>query len=491
MKKYSIGLLLLLLMVSCASKQEVKTEVFSAEKPYTLEIKKDRSYYQAERIVSRLHKMGLEAYILEENNTDGIWYRVMSGALRDSVAVAEYTHFLDSAFHLEPTTMLDYLNMDSAERIPVTSVEVVERPRIQANPPSVPNSVNEVIKKFPENNMFYLQNISILTLTAQAIESSEGQKIDMPRGVSLSYFRQKECSAIAAVIYEDNLYGDKFTLHVARCKERTKIQEASLVPTRSEYNEYALLLCSDIADLILDTDDYEEEKKDIFELDAYSHLSGYKVSFNTKNVRRVYYIFTDESGDYIYMAQSTKEDDQEIVDFLSGIGKGEGLVEFDEFYNSFYLLPDNPEVDDVFLGYYVDRLTWSYARSKGYQKWAKRMVGHWQVTFCFANEDKGFWSASLFDLLTPKAKDSIYKTLYRANLNADARRKIYGVEGAAIYAIDWWDFENELTEINFGYDRYVVALDGSDYFTERDLIRRAELLQLLPGGYVAKKDSIE
>jgi UDP-2-acetamido-3-amino-2,3-dideoxy-glucuronate N-acetyltransferase len=50
------------------------------------------------------------------------------------------------------------------------------------------------------------------------------------------------------------------------------------------------------------------------------------------------------------MAQSTKEDDKEIIDFLSGIGKGEGLVDFDEFYNTFYTMPDNPAEDDVFLG---------------------------------------------------------------------------------------------------------------------------------------------
>lgn len=484
--RFSFLLFILIFITSCGQK-EVKTEIFNEDNPYTLELKKDRSYYQAEKIASRLNKMGLGAYILEENTSDGVWYRIMSGALKDSAAVAEYTHLVDSAFHLKPTAILDYTSMDSLERTPIRDITVVERSRIDANPPAVPQQVNDVIRKFPENNMFYLQNISILTLTSKSITSSEGHKIDMPRGVSLSYLKNKECSAIAAVIYEDNLYGDRFTLHVVKCKERAKPQTASLIPTRSEYNEMSIQLCSDIADKILNTGSYKDENKDVFEADAYSHLSGYKVSFVTKGNRRVYYIFTDESGDYIYMAQSTKEDDKEIIDFLSGIGKGEGLVDFDEFYNTFYTMPDNPAEDDVFLGYYVDRLTWSYAKEKGYQNWAKRMVGHWQATCYFHNQDKGAWHFSLFDLLTPKAKDNIYNTLYRSKLDKDNKRKIYGVEGAAIYQLGWWEYQ--LTEVNFGYDRYVIALNGTSYYTERDLIRRAELLQLLKGGYNSQNNA--
>lgn len=486
--------ILIFLLTSCmfvACNKQEHVETFSEEKPYSLEIKKERSYFQAEKIVNRLSKMGLDAYVLSETTEDGIWYRIVSGALKDSSEVAQYTNMIDSTFHLKPSNVLNYAQLDSATRTPIKQVTVDERHRIDANQPAVPAEIKDVIQKFPENNIFYLQKIGMLTFSEQAIQASKGKTLDLPRGISLRYLAKNGCKAIAAVIYEDNLYGDQVTLHVVRYKDRIHMQVASLIPTRTEYNEVSLALCSDIADMILETGNYNNERKDIFEADAYTHLSGYKVSFDSKEKHRVYYIFTDESGDYIYMAQSTKDDDKEVVDFLCGIGKGEGLEDFDEFYNTYYTMPDNPAQDDVFIGYYVDRLTWGYAKNRGYATWAKRMVGHWEATTYFYNPSKGIWSCSLFDLLTESAEANIYGTLYRNNLNTDDKRSIYGTEGAAIYHYNWWTYENYLSEINFGFDRYVVALSGNSSYTERDLIHRAELLQFIRGGYREEKKTEE
>ena len=57
----------------------------------------------------------------------------------------------------------------------------------------------------------------------------------------------------------------------------------------------------------------------------------------------------------------------------------EGLNDYDEFYNSFYVLPDQPIDEDIFLGYSIDKLDWSYAKEEGYANWSKAMVGHWNV----------------------------------------------------------------------------------------------------------------
>ncbi len=46
-------------------------------------------------------------------------------------------------------------------------------------------------------------------------------------------------------------------------------------------------------------------------------------------------------------------------------------------------------------------------------------------------------------------------------------------------------FWGNLTEINFGYGRYIVSLDpcSDGYYSERELIKRTEDLQLEKGGY--------
>lgn len=491
MKKIFFCLLLPLCFIACT--REVKVETFSEEKPLTLEITKERSYYQADRIVKRLTKMGMEAYILEENASDGQWYRVMSGALADSAQVEDYTHRIDSLFHLLPKAVVDYTALDSASRTPIRKEAVQEKHRIAANPPAVPLEVTQVVRKYPENVMFNLKKIGLLSLTDKALGVADNSKLDMPRGVRLSYLKNKGCKAISSVIYEDNLYGDRVTLSIVKCKETEGLQVASIIPTSTEHNEYALELCSDLCDMILNTGKYQNEQKEGFEAEAYSHLTGYKVSFEEKGKTRTYYVFTDEAGEYIYMAQTTKEDETELMDFIKEIGKSEGLVEFDEFYNTFYTIADDPIDGDVFLGYYVDRLTWSYAKSKGYANWSKRMVGHMEVVCYFYNPSKGIWDCSLFDLLTEQAEEQIYNNLYRKNINADFRRTIYGEQGAAIYSYNWWSGDYNLTEVNLGLDRYVAAISGTSSYTERDLILRMEALQFTQGGYKkanAEKDSL-
>ena len=486
MKRLLLGLVLSLCFVAC--NKEVQVETFSEEKPLTLEITKERSYYQADRIVKRLTKMGMEAYILEENTSDGQWYRVMSGALADSTQVDAYTHRIDSLFHLKPQAVVDYTALDSASRTPIHKEAVQEKHRIAANPPAVPIEVTQVVHKYPENVMFNLKKIGLLCLTDKALTIADNSKLDMPRGVKLSFLQKKECKAISSVIYEDNLYGDRVTLSIVKCKDTDKPQVASIIPTPTEHNEYALALCSDLCDMILNTGTYQNEQKDGFEAEAYSRLTGYKVSFEEKGKTRTYYVFTDEAGEYIYMAQTTKDDETELMDFIKEIGKSNGLVEYDEFYNTFYTMPDNPIDGDMFLGYYVDRLTWSYARSKGYSNWSKRMVGHMEVTCYFYNPYKGIWSCSLFDLLTEQAEEQIYNNLYRQNLDPEDRRTIYGEQGAAIYHYDWWIGDYTLTEVNLGFDRYVVAINGSSSYSERDLILRMEALQFTQGGYQKTND---
>ena len=487
MKKILLLVVFPLLFVSCHK----EAEAFSDDKPLTLEITKERSYYQADRIVKRLTKMGMEAYILEENSTDGQWYRIMSGALADSAQVEQYTKQINSLFHLKPTAVLNYTELDSVSRTPIKKEAVKEKHRISANPPAVPLEVSQLANKYPDNVMFNLKKIGLLVLNDKAISVADNSVLDMPRGVRLSYLKKKECTAISSVIYEDNLYGDRVTLHVVKCKETSSVQTASLVPLPTEHNEYALELCSDIADMILNTGNYKNEEKDGFETQAYSHLTGYKVSFEEKGKKRTYYVFTDEAGEYIYMAQTTKDDETELLDFITEIGKGDGLVEYDEFYNTFYTMADQPIEDDVFLGYYVDRLTWSYAKQRDYANWAKRMVGHMEVVCYFYNYPKGIWNVSLFDLLTENAEHQIYNNLYRKSLNSDYRRTIYGEEGAAVYRYDYWDEKYTLHEVNLGFDRYVAAISGTSYFSERDLIRRLEALQFTKGGYKAETKAAE
>ena len=463
MKKSFFLFLVPMFIVACS--KSVPVEIFNEEKPYTVEITKERSYFQADRIVKRLAKMGLGAYVLENNTSDGQWYRVASGALVDSIQTELYIAHIDSLYRLKPAVILNYAELDSVSRTPIQKEAVHEQHKIDANPPCVQDEIMQVIRKYPDNVMFNLNKIGLLELSDMAIKSAQYSKLDMPRGVKLAFLKEHGCSAIACVIYEDNLYKDQVTLHVVKC------------------NESALDLCSEIGDKILKTGNYNDERKEKFESKAYSKLTGYKVSFDEKNHTRTYYIFTDKKGEFVYMAQTTKADETEFLDFLTQIGNSQGLIEYDEFYNTFYTIADKPVENDVFLGYYVSRLGWSYARDRGYSKWSKQMVGHMSVDCQFYNKPKGMWSVGLYDLLTEEAQSEIYQDLYQKTIKAKYHRDLYGKTGLAIYYHDLRGRDISLSEVNLGFGRYILGASGTKYFSENDLIQRIEALQLIKGGY--------
>ena len=114
----------------------------------------------------------------------------------------------------------------------------------------------------------------------------------------------------------------------------------------------------------------------------------------------------------------------------------------------------------IFIGFTIDKLTWSYAQNKGYAKWAKEMVGHWDASGYFYNTEKGLWSYSIFDMLVTEEQEYIYGGLYAKDRGGINKVEIYGTEGFAIYKdiINWktWSTYKKLTEINFGIGRFML-----------------------------------
>ena len=168
----------------------------------------------------------------------------------------------------------------------------------------------------------------------------------MPRGISL-YTLSKYGTSFYSVIFRDNIFGDNVTLQaLKRNDSRPHIVEASIVPISKTETDTTI---EKLADMILKTGNYKIEKKEPVSVKAYTKLNGLKVTIGpVKKVKeRSYYLLTDEGHEYIYIAQSTQKSDAEMFEFLSEIGKDAGLVEYDEFYNSFYTIADDSE--DLFL----------------------------------------------------------------------------------------------------------------------------------------------
>lgn len=474
--------------VSCTN----DIETVSTEKPFTVQITKERSYYQAKKVHERLMKLGIDAYLLAtQDSVDRKWYNVMSGAFVDSLNSAIFMHTLDSTYHLKKSMIIDTrrLKEDFSIIIPNDKKhqKVEENKRIEANKPNVPKDVIDVTEKFPDNNIFFLEKINILNLSEPKMFSRISGKIsmDIPRGIDL-WKLSKFCNSIGEVQYQDNLFGDNVTISIMKIKPKYDLNKDIIFEKyaveKPNENTKSFALALEFSEDILNSGNYNNESIKEIEIAAFKPLTGYKVGFTTnKGVYRSYFVLSDIDCEYLIIAQSVDKTEEEIQEILSEVGKSEGLNDYDEFYNNFYVLPSNPEEDDIFLGYTIDKLGWSYAKSKGYSNWSKAMVGHWNANGYFWNMQKGLWELGLFDLLTSSSQGHIYGKLYSGQKSYNkTQTDVYGVKG---YFINTSFYLYSSLELNFGTGRYVIAINSRN-LNRKDMMIRSEKMQFKKGGFV-------
>lgn len=475
------ALLFSFLSSSCAEEFEKVSE----EKPYSVLITKERSYYQAIKVKERLIGFDLEAYLVATTDSiDREWFNILSGAFVDSSSTLNYKNEIDSLYQLSKTEIIDVRTLVDTFTVLSKKNEHLfsnsEKRRIIANKPSIPEHVNEVISKFPDNNSFFLNRINILNLTnSRSIPAVNNvAKLDMPRGVTLGNL-SKYCNSICEVQYQDNLFDDRVTISIMKIKpdiewnsdlifEKYSTEKTLTYPKSNSFSlEHSYK--------ILNTGTYENEKIDPIEINAFETLVGYKVGLTTKSgVYRTYFVLTDTNLEYLIIAQSIEKTEEEMKLILSEVGKSNGVNVYDEFYNTFYVLPDEENDQDIFLGYSIDKLGWSYAEQKGYSNWSRAMVGHWVAKGFFWNSKFGNWNFSLFDLLTEDSQGYIYGNLYSGH-NYSKPVDVFGVTGFFIERNIWF---YSVHELNFGVDRFVVAIDYKN-IGKSESLKRAEKFQLI------------
>ena len=159
-------------------------------------------------------------------------------------------------------------------------------------------------------------------------------------------------------------------------------------------------------------------------------------------------------------------------------------MNYNEFYNVFYIIPDQIVDQDQFVGFTIDKLGWSYAQNRGYVRWSKEMVGHWQASGYFYNDKKGLWAYGIFDLLTKDKQNHIYNGLYAKDRSRNKYKiDVYGTNGFILYRNKYnrraRRSYKKVREISFGIDRYISAINNTEnaWFTKDELLQRAESLQ--------------
>lgn len=454
----------LLLTISCSK----SVDTFNNENPFSIEIKRERSIHLAYNIKERLDKIGYPSYVIKHQDStanDGVWYHIAYGSFSTEDSSKKVIKELEEEFKFEGLKIIKFDDFqNSILNVDISSSD--ERKRINAKKPSLSDNIYQVIEKFPDNKTLLIQDAYIFN-TDNIWRATKDTDLDLPRGITKNIIKNNMYSW-AEIIYQDNLFNDRVTIDIGKIKNEMEITKASFINVDFNNEDIA----SEYSDLILNTGEYLSEKKNRIEIDAYSTLSGYQVIIEPrKDYFRSYLVLTDSDNEFLFVCQSTDKNLEELISIISDIGNGDGLLAYNEFFNSFYTLPNDDESNDRFIGYSMTKLDWSYARRRDYSDWSKKMVGHWKTTFYMEDKDNRSWSYSLFDLLNPQAQNFIYGNLYLNDNNhtSNQRIDIYGVKGISI----------SRAEVNFGYDRYIIALEpkGSN-ITNEELVLKAEKLQL-------------
>ena len=478
MKKIMLVLLVSFLVCGCSENK------ISEEIPYTVQIKEIRSYYKALDIQKRVETFGVDAYILSEETEAGNWYRIVSGAEKTLEKIQEVKESIQNKVGLDNLEIINYQNIES-NLVVNFEEKLKEKKRISSTKPDLPAKIFNVIDKFPEDDNFIVKSFFIVNCPDSVKNLSDfrdGYKVDhdLPRGISMkSLMKKSEC--IAEVIYEDNLFEDQLTIDIIQLKKdhgiemSGNVQQASLLSLKS--NSKQLDIANYFAELILATGKYSFEDKIKINVSSYQDFSGYKVTLKPskrKDEYRTYFVLVSEDLNHLVFSQSTEKTEKEILDVIKDLGDGNGLNSYDEFYNAFYTLPTS--ITDKFVCFATEKLTSKYARSRNNAKWARKMVGHWETSAYFYNEDKRAYAISLFDLLYSSQVDYIYKNLYVDAQKSSSRS--YEVEvldktGIAIKG-------TYPSELSFPGGRYVIVTSNQSNgkLKLEDMLDIAKTLQI-------------
>ena len=469
---------ILFFLIGCTEKQ-VSTDI-----PYTVQIKQIRSYYKALDIEQRLEGMGVSTYIISEATEDGDWYRIVSGAEKSLADIQELKEKIQNKIGIDDLEIINYQTIESNVIVNFKQ-DLKEKKRITSVKPDLPEKIFNIIDKFPADGNFIVKSFFIVNCPDSLKDMRdfrEGYNVkhDLPRGISMKpLMKRSEC--IAEVIYEDNLFEDQITIDIIQLKKDHGIevsdhnQMASMFPVKSNSQQHDI--ANYFAELILATDNYSFEDKVEISISSYQNFSGYKVTLKpskSKDIYRTYFVLVSKDLRYLVFSQSTKKTEDEIIEIIEHLGSGEGLNSYDEFYNAFYTLPSS--IDDAFICFSTHKLTSRYAKSKGYAKWAKEMVGHWVTSAHFYGEEKRGYNISLFDLLK-NSKVMYIEDLYiqkHKSSSSTYEIDVHGITGVA-------SKDRYPHELSWGEGRHSIAINNSDrksrLFIE-DMLRLASLMQL-------------
>lgn len=417
----------------------------SNEKPYSVLVGKYKEESVAENNKDRLKKDGFDAYVVKTYDDREYFSFDVNVSAFETEEEAEklLVELQEKGIHTDGIVNYKDVEESIAKYNALVKTKDVGKFLGKAEIPTVFSlDVQDTIREFPINKDFQIESIHIFDLeNIRKCGKYEGDTQDIDRVLI-----NGDATSVASIAhYKDNLFNKNITI---------LLQKGDKGAYRVERKE---------GDSSLTLRTAKGEMKCILrEEDDSLHLLG-----------------ANEDGDTFVKMMSESFSKEEFDVFLNNVSNDSSLLVYPEIRKSLLVLPkENEDCKRDFLSFSLEKVDASYARDKGYAKWAMPIVGHWQSRGLFNVNDENV-SVSFFDMDYDYNASSVHGMFMDAH-----RESIINEENKpiALKRLEGWFVVGRSSqggEVSFSVKSYIVAVDAyNSGFDTRELVRLGDDLQI-------------
>ena len=402
-------------------KNDGATLPVSEEKPYSLKVRSYKEEHPAQQSSERLRANNIDAYVVKTYDDDAYFsFDVHAGAFATPDESAETADAL-AALGIEDATLSEYA--DIKEKMlrydaVVQQDNVVFETAENATLPEFSEAVRTCLADLPVNKNFLIESITIADF--ETLARADG-------GKWLSSFKELSqetgADALAKAVYMDDLFGKRVEVCVME-------RAAHFADFPGESTVQFALPGNDVLYATVASD-------------------GNVCTISGMNADTTLYVKIDAYG--------FSED--EFTAFMNNAWSDSAAVIYPQLRKSLCVLPKKAAGRD-FAAFTLSRVDESYAESKNYADWAIPIVGHWEASGYFLQDNEEF-SVAFFDMdYTHNAQKvhGMFMDNHQESIFSDYNHP------ATVHETDAWYVENfDIKEISFSIKSFIVAVDTDDY----------------------------
>lgn len=427
--------------------------VLSEENPYSVIVRSYKYEQFAENDSARLKELGFEPYILKTfDDKEFFAFNIHVGAFASLDEAEELnSQFADAGI---PDTMVSDYN-EIKENLQKYD-DVILRESVSFDngqyeiPTCVPESIAKLVKQFPANKDFPIQEITIIDYDNYlAVRDKPNLSLELR-----AYLEEEEGlhSALLAKC-RDELYRKEVSVFFANADQH---KEDDIL---GEFENMQFGATDGVFDCVL------------YENDGELVLSGTNIS--------------EKMCVKIKTRDFSKE---EFINLLIDSFNDGSLSLYPQMRRTFYVLPDkNPDEDREFIIFNFKKVGEEYASDRNYAEWAVPIVGH-SLAKSYFYDSNSLLCIGFYDLDYDFNAKNVHAHFTEAKNTTEITEtnkpvSVNGIEG-------WYLLNPKQKEVSFSTKSYVIAIDTepTSVLSKDDLIKVGTDLKIWDSGSDAGAD---